>query len=111
MAAVVIYEWKAWTGFLLPSVTDGATRMKARIGETASDVTERMESCPDYFAFHTNLTLSSTLPSARHKLIESLSESGVKVINGFTTDISKSALHRACDACGIPTAKASPQGE
>ncbi len=108
---IVIYEWRAWDGFLLPTMFPGASRITARIGECASDVALQIPPTVTLFCFHLDLTHTSAIPVDRSILGQRLRRLGIAVVNGSTIDISKRNVQLCCRACGLPTTEASCKGD
>lgn len=106
-----IYEWKAWTGFLLPELAPRAARIRATIGDVWDDILAQVDTDCTLFAFHLNLTRTDRIPAGRARLIAALRQRGVAIVNAGIADISKREVQRACGAAALPCAAAPRAGD
>ena len=54
---LVIYEWNAWSRFMLVRMIPEARRLTAVMGETADQVQARLPPKTDAFAFHLSIVI------------------------------------------------------
>lgn len=108
---VAIYEWRAWERYLLPTMFPDASRVPARIGESADDVERRLPGSTTAFCFHVDLTYTSAVPTDRTGLVRRLQARGVRVVNGSLTDISKRKVQACGAAADFPTTIAAQEGD
>lgn len=106
MSKIVIYEWKAWGGFLLNRILPNAVRVEAHWTQSTRKVLSNIPKDTEFFIFHINLTKSHAVPKNRSELVEKLESRGIRVLNSTITDISKSYLHSCLEELGLPSAKA-----
>jgi hypothetical protein len=108
---IVVYEWRAWDGYLVPTMFPRAARITARIGECAGDVVRQLPAAFTLFCFHVDLTHTSVVPIDRGALVQHLQALGIAVVNGSLTDISKRNVQSCCRACGLSTTEALREGD
>lgn len=107
---IVVYEWRAWDCYLLPTMFPGAMRITARIGECAGDIERQLPAASVLFCFHVDLTHTSAVPIDRSALVQRLQALGMAVVNESLTDISKRNVQSCCRACSLPTTAAPYEG-
>jgi hypothetical protein len=103
----VIYEWNAWSGFMLPILVPGAIQIKADPRDTLDAVLEKIPESALSFAFHLDCTYTKYFPFCRDSLLQELERRGLACLNAYVTDISKRHLHRVCERLGLPSTAAS----
>jgi len=109
---VLAYDLSHWRGFLLPVVIPTTLRLSVVVGESNSDILERIPA--DFtgtFAFHINLTDSSACPRDRAGLLAQLHARGIGILNAGPVDISKRFVQAACQRAGLRSTLASRQGD
>ena len=111
MRSLCIYEWKSWDGFLLPMMFPGATRVRARLGETSADLLKRIPSYAGSFAFHVNLTDTRRTPLRRAAFCRALRARGIRILNEQVTDISKHRVQEVCTQAGLGSTRAARAGD
>ena len=109
--SLCIYEWKSWDGFLLPMMFPGATRVRARLGETSADLLKRIPSYAGSFAFHVNLTDTRRTPLRRAAFCRALRARGIRILNEQVTDISKHRVQEVCTQAGLGSTRAARAGD
>jgi hypothetical protein len=107
----VVYEWRAWTNFLITRVVPNAIRVSASVFDSAEDVVPRVPITAGMFLFHVDCTFSQRFPKDRSKLIAALTRHQVRVLNGNITNISKRYLHALCVRAGLNTAATTEAGD
>jgi hypothetical protein len=110
-AMFVVYEWHAWTNFLITRVVPGATRIAAAVLGSAAQVVTAVPQTTEAFLFHVDCTFSDRFPRDRAKLIEVLEHKGISVLNGHVTDISKRRLQVVCVRAGMNTTATMESGD
>lgn len=111
MKSLCIYEWQSWHGFLLPMMFPEATRVRARLGETSSDLMKRLPSHAGSFLFHVNLTDTRRTPLRRSVFCRALRARGIRILNEHVTDISKHRVQEVCALAGLRTTRATRAGD
>lgn len=111
MKSLCVYEWKSWDGFLLPMIFPGATRLRARPGESAAELLQRLPSHTRTFAYHVNLTDTRRSPRRRSAFSRALRTRGIQVLNEHVTDISKRRVQEVCEQAGLHTVTALRSGD
>ena len=101
MRSLCIYEWRSWRDFLLPMMFPGATRLRATLGETSSDLLKRLPSNTEVFTFHVNLTDMRRTPLRRSAFSRALRARGIRIVNEHVTDISKHRVQEVCAQAGL----------
>ena len=86
-----------------------ATRLRATLGETASDLLKRLPSDTEVFTFHVNLTDTRRTPLRRSAFSRALRSRGIRILNEHVTDISKRRVQEVCAQAGLHQAIA-PRG-
>jgi hypothetical protein len=107
---VVAYDLSGWIGFLLPTIVPAIHRIIARPGESCDEVFHAVPPNTRAFVFHIDLTDSAQCPHERTRLIEKLQRSGIRVLNGSVTDISKTFVQSICAANGLNVTRAPRHG-
>jgi hypothetical protein len=108
---IVVYEHKAWLGYLVSAILPEATAITAEIGEHATDVLSRLPGRSDVFLFHLDLTMTARLPLDRADLLARLRERSISVRNAQVVDISKRSLQVLCLAAGLNSMAATVEGD
>jgi hypothetical protein len=109
--SVVIYEWRAWEGFLLPSLFPDAVRLPAVLPDTPEAVLAQVPASARCFAFHVNLTQTANTPEHRDELVRRLRERGLELLNAGVTDTTRRAIQGLCARIGLRTTRASRDGD
>lgn len=110
MKSLCIYEWRSWRDFLLPMVFPDATRLRANLGETSSDLLNRLPPRTEAFAFYVNLTDTRRTPLRRSAFSRALRARGIRILNEHVTDISKHRVQGVCAQAGLRQTIASRAG-
>jgi hypothetical protein len=108
---LMVYEYRAWDGYLIQAILPGAHRITATLGESSNNVLSRMPDACDVFMFHVDLTLSARVPFGRDALVNELRTRGITVWNAGILDISKRAVQRACVRAGVASVAAPVDGD
>jgi len=108
---LVVYEWEAWHGFLLPRAFPESIRLTAHPNEEAKDVLARLPADASAFAFHLNVTFAKGFPRHRFDLVRGLTQRGIVPLNAGVLDISKRAIQTKCAELGLPVAAAHRDGD
>ncbi|MEM7428912.1 MAG: hypothetical protein AAF441_22725 [Pseudomonadota bacterium] len=108
---ILIYEWRAWTGFLISSLVEEQCRLCASPEDDISHLEPALRPGIEAVLFQINLSESANFPLGRAKLITALENKGIKVLNKNIDDITKRNLHVLLSKAGISTAKASKAGD
>ena len=111
MKSLCIYEWRSFRGFLLPMIFPEATRLHANIGESSSELLDRLPAGVEAFAFYLNLTDTRKTPLRRSAFSRALRARGIRVLNEHVTDISKRRVQAACAQSGLHTTLAPQAGD
>ena len=106
-ANVLIYEWQAWQGYMLPAILPEGIRMEADPFQSLDQILGSCQEDLRAFAFHLNCTRTINFPQCRNELLRALQERGICVLNGLVTDIGKRRLQESCRFLGLPTVWAS----
>lgn len=99
--SLCIYEWRSWRDFLLPMIFPEATRLRANLGETSSDLLKRLPPHTKTFAFYVNLTDTRRTPLRRSAFSRALGSRGIRILNEHVTDISKHRVQEVCAQAGL----------
>jgi hypothetical protein len=103
----VIYELNAWSGFMLPRIFTGASRISAHTLEPIETLLDRLPKAMAAFAFHINLTDSRQVPLCRTQLCNYLRSKNVLLLNSEVVDISKRHIQQSLENIGLPTLRTS----
>lgn len=108
---VYIYDWKAWQGFLIPSMFNDAIKIEGKIRQANADVFKHITSDCGYFLFHLNLTKTGFFFKDKEELVAGLKSKGLTPLNGQINDSSKQHLQKLCAQTGINVTRASVDGD
>lgn len=108
--SICVYAFNTPCGYLVDSVWPAACVIHASLADLPGTVLARVPEQTTHFLFHCDLTHTSSLPMFRDLLIGRLQESGIVVLNGHVTDISKRALAAAAMSAGAGVLLAQPHG-
>jgi len=108
--AYVVYEFRAWSEFLVTRVFPGAVRLRARPNDIARDVERRIPPEARYFLFHLDMSVTKAFPRGRAQLLRALRRRGVIPLNADVDDITKRSIQAACRRLDIPVASAPRRG-
>jgi hypothetical protein len=111
LSPFVVYEWNAWTDFLITKVVTNALRISARLGHDTRRVMAALPADTRTFLFHLDCTRTSRFPRDRSSLVTALAGRGVKMLNVSLDDISKRRLQQVCGTIGLNTVGATRQGD
>jgi hypothetical protein len=111
MIPSAVYEWRAWTDFLLARVLPEAKPIQASVGDEWIRVLDAVPPDIEYFFFQLNSTHSAGFVQDRDLLLSALASRGVRCVNAFAMDASKHALHAACRQLGFPVLQADENGD
>ena len=111
MKSLCIYEWRAGRRYLLPTMFPEATHVRARLGETSSDLLKRLPPGIEAFLFHVNLTDTRRTPLRRRAFCRALRARGIRILNEHVTDISKHHVQHVCALAGLRTTIAPRDGD
>lgn len=92
-------------------IAPAATRLPARLGETASELLRRLPPHATAFVFHLNLTDTRRTPQRRGAFSRALRARGIRIVNEHVTDISKRRVQAACAAAGLNSVQAPRAGD
>jgi hypothetical protein len=106
-----VYEWHAWTDFLITRIVPAATRITASVLGGAAKVLAAVPPTAGVFLFHVDCTFSNRFPRDRANLIAGLDRRGITVWNGQVTDISKRHLQAVCVRAGMNTTATTASGD
>src|SRR4051812_48250337 len=98
----VVYEWQAWTDFLITRIVP-STRITAGVLGSAARVLDAVPANARFFLFHVDCTVTHRFPRDRANLLSGLGRRGITVLNGSVTDISKRRLQATCVRAGLNT--------
>ncbi|MEM9556292.1 MAG: hypothetical protein AAGC60_18700 [Acidobacteriota bacterium] len=108
---LVLYEFYTSKNFLAAQLFPAAERLPIELETSADELLERWPDDRDQLLFQVNLSLTAGVPAARRRLLDTLQERGVFVLNASVDDIRKSTLHRLLDRLGLPSAAAARDGD
>jgi len=101
---VVIYNFQTNRGFLLRCILPEAVIIEAIIGESADAVCRQLPADVTHFIFHLDVSMSARMPEDRDHLLDCLRDSGIRVLNGNITNITKQYLQSRLVDFGLRTA-------
>ncbi len=108
---IAIYEWRAWSSFLFPTLFPDSTRIQAKLEDWDSDVLSQLPPTTKFFVFHLNMTHTSVVPHHRRALCCYLEKNGILAVNADATNISKAFVQLTCQRLGLQTTLATREGE
>jgi hypothetical protein len=108
---IAAYTWGGWDGFLFPAIIPSTIKIKSTIGESAFSIIDKIPQGTTHFLLHLNLTVTKNFISEREKLMESLANMDISVLNGDITDISKQFIQAALGRAGLNTTRARIEGD
>jgi hypothetical protein len=107
-----VYEWRAWSGYLLSAIIPNATRIPATLIESYCDVMARINfATADLFALHVNLTDTSSTPVGRQRLFDEIKARHIVALNASVTSIAKRTIQAACRRSGLAVALIGEAGD
>ncbi len=111
LANVLVYEWQAWSGFLISHLIADYCRKEAGFEDDIDDLKDALS--PNIKAVLPQICLSRSIhfPGKRAELIKDLRARGLLVLNQAVTDITKRNLHALVYAAGISEARACEEGD
>jgi hypothetical protein len=110
-ADLLIYDYSGWDGFLAPMLFPDALRIQAAVGDGPRRILSELSPNCNTVIYHVDLTVTRGFLAKVDEAIVGLRQRGVRVINGYATDISKRALHQCCGRIGIASAEAGRHGD
>ena len=109
-ARIVIYEWNAWTNFLLPRIFPDAERISANSRDSA-DIVDQISADCKYFIFHINCTYPGRFVTSHREVGQLLLDRGISLVNSNVPDISKPFLQTCCKSLGLNTTLQEKDGD
>ena len=110
LANVLVYEWKAWEGFLISHLIADYCRLTASYDDTSIDLEKGLSPNIKAVLLQINLSRSKDFPRRRRELINLFNARGILVLNSGVEDITKRNLHRLLETANLPHLAATPQG-
>jgi hypothetical protein len=107
---LVVYQWRAWHGFLIRRIAPGAHMIKAGPLDQVDQVTDRLPSSPGAFLIHIDCSLTRRFPVQREELIAGLQGLGWILCNEEVVDICKRNIQRRLAEAGCRSVSASQEG-
>ncbi|MBW2416111.1 MAG: hypothetical protein JRG76_16560, partial [Deltaproteobacteria bacterium] len=107
---LVVYQWRAWGGFLVNKIAPDAVMIEASPDDHADRIIERLPATPGAFLFHINSSLTEAFPVERRKLISALRDRGWIPCNDAVVDIRKRAIQERLGVNGCRSVSATRQG-
>ena len=108
---VVIYNFQTNRGFLLRCILPEAIIIEAIIGESSDALCRRLPADMTHFIFHLDTSMTARMPEDRDKLLDYLRGSGVRILNGSITNITKQYLQSRLNDFGLRTAISTEGGD
>jgi len=103
--------WPASKGYYAEKAVPRRMDIRARLADTAEEVSSRLPATVRSFLFHIDVTDSGKFPLDRTHLLEKLRARSIHVLNAHVTDISKRTIHAHSERLGLPCTLASREGD
>lgn len=108
---ITIYDWQTLPEFLAFALLPDARIISAQTDDDAARVLTAIDTDTSWLLFHLNCTETSQFPSSRDSVVSTLHARGIRTLNAYVTDISKRTVQARCARLGLPTTRASRDGE
>jgi hypothetical protein len=109
--SIVVYQWRAWDGFLISRLIPDATVVAAAFDHSLQDVLQALPPWPSAFLPHLACSLTAHFPTCREGLMLELASRSIRLPNRDVVDISKKALQRCCVEASLPATLAGKEGD